>query len=59
MEQDLITRSVRLPAHVAEAVDKLAAADRRSFSNYVQVLLENHIADKPDTAKPERQPETA
>jgi len=43
-EPELITRSVRLPANMAEMLDKLAASERRSFSNYVVIVLEDHIS---------------
>jgi predicted DNA-binding protein len=32
-----------VPRHVKQALQKLADADRRNLSNYLQVLLEKHV----------------
>jgi len=35
--------ALRLPTGLRKALEKLAAADRRTFSNYVRILLEDHV----------------
>jgi predicted HicB family RNase H-like nuclease len=38
--------SIRLPPKVRKALDRLAAADERSFNNYVVRVLSAHIQQK-------------
>lgn len=38
--------SFRIRADIKQALQKLAAADRRSLSSYIELALEDHIAAK-------------
>ena len=45
--------SVRVSDTLAEAVKALAEADTRTISNYIEVLLQKHVAEKGiDLSKP-------
>jgi predicted DNA-binding protein len=39
-------RSIRLPEKLTAALEKLAKADHRKFSDYVRLVLEDHVAKK-------------
>lgn len=38
--------SVRSPAWLKEKLDKMASEDRRTLSNFVVLILENHVAER-------------
>jgi predicted transcriptional regulator len=42
----VVILSVRVDDTLARAIRELAEADRRPVSNYVQLLLEKHVAEK-------------
>jgi len=43
--------SFRIRADIKEALEKLAAADRRSVSSYIELALEAHIEAKKQAGK--------
>ena len=43
-----IVRHVRLPTDTAAALNQLAAADSRTFSNYVALVLTEHVKANQD-----------
>jgi hypothetical protein len=45
-EKRLVILSVRVSDALAEAVKALAEADTRTVSNYIEVLLQKHVAEK-------------
>jgi hypothetical protein len=52
-EKRLVILSVRVSDALAEAVKALAEADTRTISNYIEVLLQKHVAEKGvDLGKP-------
>jgi hypothetical protein len=56
-EKRIVILSVRVDDALAKAIRELAEADRRPLSNYVEVLLRKHVAEKGlDTDKPKRKP---
>jgi hypothetical protein len=52
-DQEFVTRSIRIPAEIAAQVERLATEDRRSFNNYVQIVLEAHIGQQAEDTKPD------
>lgn len=38
--------AIRFPRALREALDALAVADRRNFSEYVRIVLEDHVTEK-------------
>jgi hypothetical protein len=56
-EKRIVILSVRVDDALAKAIRELAEADRRPLSNYVEVLLRKHVAEKGlDADKPKRKP---
>jgi hypothetical protein len=45
-EKRLVILSVRVDDTLSEAVRQLAEADSRPISNYVELLLKKHVAEK-------------
>lgn len=45
------SRGLRMPKGVWGEIDKLAKLDRRNTSQYILLLLENHIKEKGGTKK--------
>ena len=43
--------SMRMPPPLKDAVQKLADADKRSMTNYVEKLLADHVATKVKTGR--------
>lgn len=43
-EEMMVSRSIYIPASLQEALERLAKEDSRNFSNYVRIVLEDHIA---------------
>ena len=43
--------SYRIPAQLKADLKKLAEADRRKLSAYIQVVLEDHVAEQKAAAK--------
>jgi predicted transcriptional regulator len=46
--------SVRMPPELKEALSALAAADKRPLSNYVVLVLEEHVRGKQTPAEPRK-----
>jgi len=42
--------SIRITPELKEALEELAAADRRPLSSYVQLALEEHVAQRKRTS---------
>jgi hypothetical protein len=54
-EKRVVILSVRVDETLANAIRELAEADSRPISNYIEVLLRKHVADKGiDPGKPKR-----
>jgi hypothetical protein len=45
-EKRVVILSVRVDDTLANAIRQLAEADSRPISNYIEVLLRRHVADK-------------
>jgi hypothetical protein len=45
-EKRIVILSVRVDETLASAIRELADADSRPISNYIEVLLRKHVADK-------------
>jgi len=45
-EKRVVILSVRVDDTLANAIRELADADSRPISNYIEVLLRKHVADK-------------
>lgn len=50
-KEDFAIVSVRLPVDLKRALDKLAAADRRTLTNYINLILEDHVASQKGRVK--------
>jgi hypothetical protein len=46
--------SVRMPPELKEALSALAAADKRPLSNYVMLVLEEHVKGRQPPAEPRK-----
>jgi hypothetical protein len=54
-EKRVVILSVRVDDTLADAIRKLAEADSRPLSNYIEVLLRKHVTEKGiDIGKPKR-----
>ncbi len=54
-EKRIVILSVRVDETLASAIRELADADSRPISNYIEVLLRKHVAEKGvDIGKPKR-----
>lgn len=46
--------SIRISPDLKDAIVKLAEADKRSVSTYIEIVLEKHVAEAQASAKPKR-----
>jgi hypothetical protein len=46
--------SIRMPPELREALSALATADKRPLSNYVVLVLEEHVKGKQPPAEPHK-----